>query len=342
MKTIYSHLHTSHRGNLELSGGELITCFEVPKRAEIILKAVTEGGLGPVLDPTLQSLETARSVHSADYVDALSRIWPLWQAEGRQGTAIPAVFPVGSANQVAPQTAGGLLGFYSFDAGATLVEGTWQAIKASQDVALTAADLIAIGERVAFALCRPPGHHAGAATMGGYCYLNNAAIAAQRLLEKGAERITILDIDYHHGNGTQEIFYDRGDIQVISIHADPRFAYPYFYGHADERGRGAGQGTNLNLPLPLGTDFPAWGAALEAASTTIGEFDPAALVVSLGVDTFEGDPISQFRLQTESYPGIGVRIRQLDLPTLFVMEGGYAVEEIGANVTGVLSGFEGA
>ena len=341
MKTVYSADHAGHKGNLELSGGELVPCFELPQRAEMILDRIVAEALGPVVSSEPQSLTTARKLHDPDYVAALARIWPMWQAEGRCGSAIPAVFPVGIASEVSPQSAGGLLGFYSFDAGATFVEGTWQAIKASHDVALTGADLISAGERSAFALCRPPGHHAGRSSMGGYCYLNNAAIAAQRLLEEGAQRVTVLDIDYHHGNGTQEIFYQRRDVQVISIHADPRLAYPYFYGHANERGSGAGEDMNLNLPLPPGTDFRAWRVAFSTASSALADYAPDALVVSLGVDTYQGDPISQFCLQKEDYPRIGDQIQKLGLSTLFVMEGGYAVDDIGVNVAGVLTGFVG-
>jgi acetoin utilization deacetylase AcuC-like enzyme len=255
---------------------------------------------------------------------------------------MPFVWPVpGLRADVPPEDIDGLLGFYSMDAGATFVRGTWEAVKASHDVALTAAELVRGGERAAFALCRPPGHHAGARFAGGYCFVNNAAVAAEWLRMNGAGRVSVLDVDYHHGNGTQAIFYGRGDVQVVNIHADPLVEYPYFLGHADERGVGAGEGANLNLPLPHGTDFGAWSEALEAGCRAVAAFAPDLLVVSLGVDTYKGDPISQFRLDTADYPRIGARIAGLGLPTLFVMEGGYAVEEVGANAVGVLQGFEG-
>lgn len=212
-------------------------------------------------------------------------------------------------------------------------------MKASHDVALSTAALVAGGERAAFALCRPPGHHAGARFAGGYCYINNAAVAAEAFRVGGARRVTVLDIDYHHGNGTQEIFYARGDVQVVSLHADPMVEFPYFLGHADERGAGAGEGATLNLPLPHGTDFTRWSVAFAVAAAAIARFAPDVLVVSLGVDTYHGDPISQFRLRTADYPVIGGGIAGLGLPTLFVMEGGYAVEAIGENVAGVLAGF---
>jgi acetoin utilization deacetylase AcuC-like enzyme len=293
-----------------------------------------------VVPPAEQGLATAHRVHAADYLAFLPRAWPLWQAAGRSGTALPFAWPApGLRADRPPEDIDGLLGFYSFDGGAGFVAGTWEAVKASHDVALTAADLVAAGES-AFALCRPPGHHAGPRSAGGYCYVNNAAVAAERLREAGAARVSVLDIDYHHGNGTQAIFWERGDVQVASIHADPLVEYPYFLGHADERGAGEGEGATLNLPLPWGTGFADWAAALDRALEAVAGFGPERLVVSLGVDTFHGDPISRFRLDTPDYPAIGRRIAGLRLPTLFVMEGGYAVEAIGVNAVGVLEGFE--
>jgi acetoin utilization deacetylase AcuC-like enzyme len=341
MRTVYSPRHAGHAGNVELMSGEILPAFEVPRRAEIIRARVEEVGLGPVVEPTRHGLKIARRVHAADYVDFLPRVWPLWSALGRGGTAMPFVWPVpGLRADVPPADIDGLLGFYTMDGGATFVDGTWEAVKSSYDVALSGAEMLAGGEGAVFALCRPPGHHAGPRFAGGYCYLNNAAAAAERLREHGFARVSILDIDYHHGNGTQAIFYARDDVQVVSVHADPMVEYPYFLGHADERGEGAGEGFNLNLPLPHGTDFEAWSRALSVACAAVADFGPGALVVSLGVDTFRGNPISQFRLETEHYPQIGARIRELGLPTLFVMEGGYAVEAIGVNAVGVLTGFE--
>ena len=341
MITVYSPRHADHGGNTELNSGAIVPAFELPRRAEIIRARVEEVGLGEVRPPDAQGLDIARRVHDPAYLDFLERAWPMWKAAGRGGTAMPFVWPgPGLRADVPPRDIDGLLGFYSFDAGATFVEGTWNAIRSSHDVALTAAGLVQGGEPAAFALCRPPGHHAGPRAAGGYCYVNNAAIAAERLREAGARRVSVLDIDYHHGNGTQTIFYGRGDVQVVSIHADPMVEYPYFLGHADETGTGPGEGANLNLPLPHGTDFTDWSAALEIACAAVSDFDPDVLVVSLGVDTFHADPISAFRLDTPDYPPIGARLRALEKPALFVMEGGYAVEAIGLNAVGVLTGFE--
>ena len=342
MQTVYSPRHARHHGNVELNSGAILPAYELPRRAEIIRARVEEVGLGPILAPEAFDLDAAQRVHRPDYLDFLARAWPLWTAAGRTGSAMPFVWPgPGLRADVPPEHVDGLLGFYSFDAGATFVEGTWDAVRASHDVALTAAALVARGAPAAFALCRPPGHHAGARAAGGYCYVNNAAVAAEWLLGQGAGRVAILDVDYHHGNGTQEIFYARADVLVVNIHADPVVEYPYFLGHADERGDGAGTGFNRNIPLPHGTDWPAWSAALEEGCDEVVRFRPDALIVSLGVDTFHGDPISAFRLDTPDYPRIGARLRKANLPTLFVMEGGYAVEAIGLNAVGVLTGFEG-
>ncbi len=342
MQTVYSPRQARHGGNLELMPGEVVPAFEVPERAGIVLARVEAVGLGPVLAPREHGLDVARRVHAPDYLAFLEEAWPRWAAAGRGGTAMPFVWPVpGLRADVPPTDIDGLLGFYAMDAGATFVEGTWDAVKASHDVALTAAALVEAGAEAAFALCRPPGHHAGPRFAGGYCFINNAAVAAEWLRQAGAARVSILDIDYHHGNGTQAIFYARADVQVVSLHADPLVEYPYFLGHADERGIGAGEGFNLNLPLPHGTDFAGWSAALETGCTAVAAFAPDVLVVSLGVDTYRGDPISQFRLDTPDFPVIGARLRALGLATVFVMEGGYAVEAIGANAVGVLTGFEG-
>ena len=341
MRTIYSPRHMLHGGNVELNSGEIVAAYELPRRAEIVRARVEETKLGPVEAPDAFPLDWARRVHAPDYVDFLPRAWALWTAEGRGGSAMPFVWPgPGLRADVPPTHIDGLLGYYSYDGGATFVEGTWEAAKASHDVALPAARRVAAGESAAFALGRPPGHHAGRRSMGGYCFLNNAAIAAEWLRAQGAARVSVLDVDYHHGNGTQEIFYDRADVQVVNLHADPIVEYPYFLGHADERGRGAGEGFNLNLPLPFGTDYAAWSEALEIACGAVTQFGPDVLVVSLGVDTFQGDPISRFRLETTDYPSIGARIARLGRPTVFVREGGYAVEAIGMNAVGVLAGFE--
>ncbi len=342
MKTVFSPRHHGHSGQVELNSGEIVPAFEKPSRAEYVHERIKAVGLGDIIGPEVHTLATAAKVHRQDYLDFLPTVWERWTAEGRSGTALPFCWPTrGLRGDKRPDFIDGLLGYYSFDAGVGIVSGTWDAIKSSHDVALTAAGLLNSGEHSAFALCRPPGHHAGAGFMGGYCYINNAAVAAQRLLDMGAKRVSILDVDYHHGNGTQEIFYARPDVQVINFHADPMQEYPYFLGHKDETGMGLGAGFNFNYPMPFDTEFETWFMALEDGCKELAAYKPDVVVVSLGVDTFEKDPISRFKLRSEHYPLIGARIAALELPTVFVMEGGYAVAEIGVNAVGVLTGFEG-
>ncbi len=341
MKTIFSPLHAGHAGQMELVAGEIVPGFEKPSRAEYIKARVESEKLGPILAPKEHTLDAAKRVHAADYIDFLPTVWPLWQEAGYPGSAMAFTWPTrGLRGDVRPTRIDAALGYYSFDAGATFTKGTWDAIKSSYDVGLTAAEVVKAGERAAFALCRPPGHHAGAAFMGGYCFINNAAVVAQWYRDQGASRLAILDVDYHHGNGTQEIFYERDDVLVVNLHGDPNTEYPFFLGHADERGAGKGEGFNVNYPMAPGTPWDKWNEALEDACKKVAAYAPDVVVVSLGVDTFEKDPISQFKLKSEDYPKIGQRIARLGLPTLFVMEGGYAVEEIGINAVGVLTGFE--
>jgi acetoin utilization deacetylase AcuC-like enzyme len=225
------------------------------------------------------------------------------------------------------------------DVGTPIAAGTWAAAYAGAQVALSALQpLLAGATQTSFALCRPPGHHAGADYCGGYCYLNNAAIVAEAAITAG-RRVAILDIDYHHGNGTQDLFWRRANPLFVSIHADPATDYPFYWGHGDEVGEGDGKGATLNLPLPQGTALPAYRAALAQALTGIAAFAPDLLVISFGADTFAGDPISHFALQTGDFTALGSDIAALDVPSLIVMEGGYAVAALGANVAAFLAGF---
>ena len=239
-----------------------------------------------------------------------------------------------------PTSIDGKLSYFALDAGTPITAGTWSAITAAADVALTGVDLVLGGDRHAFALCRPPGHHAAADVYGGYCFFNNAAIAAQSLRDRGAAKVAVLDVDYHHGNGTQAIFYDRPDVVFTSIHGHPEQEYPYFLGYADETGEGSGEGANLNLPLHWGAGWDEYEQALAAACQFVAGHRPDALVVSLGVDTFKDDPISRFRLDHDHYLRIGEAITALDVPTLVVFEGGYAVAEIGINAVNVLEALQ--
>ncbi len=341
MLTIYSDDHRLHHGAAELYRGQLVPCFEMPSRADHVLDAVRAAGLGAVIAPDRFDRAALTRVHADDYVAFLETAWDEWTALGETGDALPYVWPARGLRQDAPPDhIDGKLGFYSIDAAVPITAGTWTAVRSAADCALTGAQLVAGGAPAAFALCRPPGHHAGARTMGGFCYLNNAAIAVQYLRDHGAARVAVLDVDYHHGNGTQDIFYARSDVHVTSLHGDPRQEYPFFLGHADERGVGEGLGFNRNVPLPWGTDGATYLAALDGAMGDIAGFAPDFVVVSLGVDTFAEDPISHFRLHAPDFTAIGQRVASLGRPTLFVMEGGYAVADIGVNVAAVLSGFE--
>ena len=339
MKVVYSPLHARHEGGVELYRGALVPTFETPDRAEIIRAALVAGG-HELVEPRPIPESRLLRVHDREFVDFLRGAHARWQAEGRQGHVLPSGFPArGLRRDRRPAGISGSLGYFAFDASTPIVAGTWDAALAAARSAMTAAAIVAEGARAAYALCRPPGHHAARSTFGGYCYLNNAALAAQYLRDEGRGRVTVLDIDYHHGNGTQEIFWERDDVQFVSLHGDPETEYPWFLGYADERGSGPGEGHTLNLPLPAGTGWDGYRAALDTAFDAMRRYAPEALVVSLGVDTYEADPISSFKLAARHYPLIGAALADLGLQTVLVQEGGYAVAEIGVNVAGVLGAF---
>jgi len=342
MLTVYSEKHALRDARAELSGGALIPPHERPERAELILRHVRASGLGEVVGPDAFGPEPLLRIHSAEYLRFLETAWAQWVAAGHGGEAIPDTWVPHGHRGREPANIVGKLGFYAASADSSITEGTWEAVQASAEVALTAQRCVASGARSAFALCRPPGHHAFRDLFGGYCFVNNAAVAAQALRDQGAQRVAVLDVDFHHGNGTQAIFYSRGDVLFLSLHGDPRDAFPYYSGHADETGEGDGEGFTVNYPLPPGTGYDRWGEALDDACRRVAAYAPQALVVSLGVDTFRDDPISFFTLESEDFIRCGERIARLGLPSLFVMEGGYAVEAIGVNTVNVLSGFAGA
>ncbi|SMF33184.1 histone deacetylase family protein [Pseudogulbenkiania subflava] len=342
MLTIYSPAHRLHHAT-ELKDGLIKPCFEMPSRADTILARVQAVGLGEVITPRDYDTSRYARVHSERYVRFLENAWAEWSALGRTHDALPLIWPVRDLrSDIEPEHIDGKLGLYAMDAGVAITAGTWEAVRTSANLALTGMAALEAGEDSAFALCRPPGHHAAAEYMGGYCYLNNAAIAAQACLDGGAKRVAVLDVDYHHGNGTQSIFYHRADAMFVSLHGDPKQSYPYFLGHKDEQGAGAGLGFNHNYPLPHGTAWDAYGAALAHACRTIAAYAPDAVVVSLGVDTFKDDPISHFQLDNEDFLRIGETVAGIGRPTLFVMEGGYMVDDIGINAVNVLRGFEAA
>lgn len=302
---------------------------ESPARVCAILKAIGSSSVPPDhgLDPILQ-------IHDEHYVSFLRTAHADWLAAGRSGDAFPYTFPIVGRRPRTWDRIDATIGNYSFDTSTPIGAATWEASYWSAQTAVAAVEAVLSDEHRAFGLCRPPGHHAGRDYCGGYSYLNNAAIAAQRALASGRRRVAILDVDYHHGNGTQDIFAERSDVLFASIHADPRTDYPFYWGHADESG-----GNILNLPLPRGTEWQGYGPALERALEWIGQAKPELLIVSYGADTHEADPISHFRLKTRDYTLMARKIAALGLPIVILMEGGYAIEALGQNVGAFLSGF---
>ena len=339
MLTIHSEKHRLRSAKTELAGGLLVEPFERPSRMDHITGRIRETGLGEIVEPQDFGLDPILRIHDKDFVDFLSTAWEEWKKTGAKGEAIAMSWPARRMVQVCPDDINGKLGYYCLATETSITDGTWEAALSSANTALDAAGRLE-KEGSIFALCRPPGHHAALDMYGGYCFLNNAGIAAQSLRDKGAKRIAILDVDYHHGNGTQDIFYTRDDVLFISLHCDPNDEFPNFLGYANETGEGAGEGFNVNHAMKPGTQFDEWRGNLKKSLDRISDYAPDALIVSLGVDTFKNDPISSFKLESDDFTTYGADIKQLGLPTLFVMEGGYDIGEIGVNTVNVLQGFE--
>jgi acetoin utilization deacetylase AcuC-like enzyme len=343
VRTYLSEDHRLHFPQAELAGGQFVTPFERPSRVEYILRRLRERGFPAPEDPGPCDMDAVARVHDAGFLDFLATAWAEWKAAGHAGEIIATGMPTRRMRMDRiPRAIDGRAGWYCHAAETAITAGTWAAARSAAASALAAVRAVAAGAPAAFALCRPPGHHATADQFGGYCFLNNAAIAAEALRAGGAARVGVLDIDFHHGNGTQSIFYERADVLFASLHGDPAEAYPYYLGHADERGAGAGEGANRNYPLPPGTGFGPWAEALDDALARIRAHGAEALVVSLGVDAYREDPISFFRLDSDDFREAGRRIGRLGLPTVFCMEGGYAIEAVGINTVNVLEGFADA
>jgi len=341
MRVIYSEDHRYHFPQAELYFGQFVTPFERPSRVEYILARLMERKFSRIEPPEEFSMKAAQRVHDAGFLQFLEGAWAEWSKIGSRGEIIPSGFPARRMQLRVPTNIDGRAGYYALATETAITAGTWTAATSSAAVVQTAQRIVGAGERSAFALCRPPGHHAARDMYGGYCFLNNAAIAAQMFLDQGAKRVAILDVDFHHGNGTQDIFYQRNDVFFVSLHGRPEDAFPYFLGYADESGEGEGEAFNANYPMAAGTSFQVWEQALGDALRRISGYGPDALVVSLGVDTFKDDPISFFKLDSDDFRTYGARIEKAKLPTLFVMEGGYAIEAIGVNTVNVLEGFLG-
>jgi acetoin utilization deacetylase AcuC-like enzyme len=341
---IASDDHLGHDGLIELYSGREIACYESPSRATAIRDALLADGRFALEAPQAHGTGPITAVHDPALLDLVEHVWADAVADGWDpGRALlPDTFLLDA--YVRPMALGSApaarhlrLGAHCFDTATPIVAGTARAALAAVDIALTALDRVTAGASLAYGLCRPPGHHAGRNLIGGYCFFNNAAIVAQSLVAAGASRVAILDVDFHHGNGTQQIFWERPDVLYVSLHGDPGGIYPYFSGYASEIGAGAGFGATLNLPLPPGTDGDGYLAALDRALDAIAAFNPdAPLVLSLGFDTYHADPICNLALHTDDYGRVGGRIAELGHPVVALQEGGYAVEALGANAVAFL------
>jgi acetoin utilization deacetylase AcuC-like enzyme len=333
MKIIFSEKQKLHSPRREWNFGKSVPYPEKEKRLEIILKSLEKRGYSAdILKAKTHSLAPILRVHDRRMVNHIKSC-----ADLKEGEAVHAhIFPY-RAYGANPKTDLRRAGYFCFDVGTQIVKHTYEAAKSAVDCALSGADLILDGkERVVFALTRPPGHHADHNIYGGYCYFNNAAIAAVHMSRKG--RIAIVDLDFHHGNGTQSIFYEAPNVYFISIHGDPARHYPYFCGFKNERGAGLGKGLNLNIPLPLGVDDERYRRELQKLSRILSRWKPDYLIASVGFDTFKGDPLGDFKLTSPFFREMGEWLVSLGFPLLSCLEGGYATKEFGTNVANFCDG----
>ncbi len=315
-------------------GGERYKTKDVPSRVEAIKRELLRDSRFE-----FRKAETFPEKHIARLHPYHRFIKHISESIEDENTEIyPDLFPGAGADLPRRMSSPLWAGLYCTDAVTPIMKKTYDAARGSAECALTGARLLRKSkERALYALCRPSGHHAGPRVFGGYCYFNNAAVAAEYLSATG--RIAVLDIDYHHGNGTQEFFERRADVLTVSIHGDPAMEYPYFWGYKNEKGKDAAVGTNLNLPLPLGSDNETYLGAIDKACRAIRRFGPRHLIVSAGVDTYREDPIGGFKLTFEAYREIGARLAGLGLPTLFCQEGGYNLRKMGRCVRNLLTGY---
>jgi acetoin utilization deacetylase AcuC-like enzyme len=352
MKAVYTEHHRAHDVIDEVYLGVAIPAHEVVQRAGIIRGALLADGGFELVEPAEHGELPILAVHEVGLVRFLEQAWGevRRQAIGRQSLVADtypsrAMFeglgPEVLARLREPTAIGGRAGWWGLDSSNPIVAGTYEAARWAVDVALTAVDLVLDGEPMAYGLCRPPGHHAARAMAGGYCFFNNAAIAADAIVRATGERVAILDVDYHHGNGTQQIFWRRGDVLYASLHADPARAYPFFLGHADETGEGPGAGANLNLPLPVATSDADYLATLDRALEAIAARPGSIVVVSLGFDTYRDDPIGDFALTRAGYAEAGRRVASLGRRLVILQEGGYHLPSLGRNAVAWLNGAAG-
>ena len=337
MRVILNPKHEPHAPPGEVENGAVIPCYECPERLTAVRAALEAAGGYTFEEPPVADEEALAAIHDPAYV-AYLRETAAELRRARGGTPRiqwPTVFPYGPNPRAAGNRA--LRGQFCFDTYTPVLGGTFAAALGGASAALHAAELVAAGtERQVYVLTRPPGHHAERDRCGGYCYFNNAALAGDRLAKLG--KVAVLDVDVHHGNGTQHIFNDRADVLTVSVHGDPAALYPFFSGFADETGTGPGLGFNLNVPLPPGTTAKEYRPALAAALEAVAKFGPAFVVLAFGADTHESDPLGGFKLPTGYFREMGTAVRELGLPTVVTQEGGYNLDAIGPCVVEVLKG----
>lgn len=340
MKAIYDDRQRVHDPKHFMANGQVLPNPEQPARIDALMAGAKAAGC-TFQAPVDAGMAPISAIHSPEYLTFLENIYRRWQNfEGAGEEVIPNIHPANRTDTY-PKSAIGQSGYHQADTACPIAKGTWQAAYWAAQSAITGANLIAGGENAAYVLARPPGHHAFGDQAGGFCFLNNSAIAAQRLLDAG-KRPAILDVDVHHGNGTQGIFYTRSDVLTVSIHADPARFYPFFWGHAHERGAALGRGYNLNIPLERGMGDDDFLVNLDTGLARIQTFGADVVVVALGLDAFIDDPFKALSITTPGFGRIGAAIAGLGLPVLFVQEGGYLCDDLGDNLTSVLTGFQSA
>jgi acetoin utilization deacetylase AcuC-like enzyme len=325
MQIFYSKHHVLHNPQgIDIDGCPFVT-EEIPERFDSILSGIQESQIGEIHEASDNGLAPILNVHDAGYLHYLQHAYQdNTTYYGKEKPVVPETFAIRTARRK-PQSFFGKKGYYGFGIGSPIVEGTWEAAYWSAQCALSAANAVKKGAAASYALCRPPGHHAGADFYGGFCYLNNAAIAARALDGK----IAILDIDYHHGNGTQEIFYADPNVLFCSLHAHPDDDYPFYWGSKEESGEAKGLGYNFNWPLPQGIRDLDYLQVLHEALEFILEYRANYLVISAGFDILEGDPSGGFLITIDGLAEIGKRIAALPIPTVIIQEGGYKIDKLG-------------
>ncbi|MCC9621422.1 histone deacetylase family protein [Thalassospira sp. MA62] len=339
MKCFYAPETETHDPIFRLSNGKVARNAEQAERGQLLLAGLKALSL-PVTTPPKATRDALEAVHTPRFLSFLETAWEEWQQLPDAGPeVVPNVFPRADISSY-PDSIVARAGWHMGDTSAPLGKYSWQAAQRAADCAIAATDAVLGGDQHAYALCRPAGHHSTAEIAAGHCLLNNSAIAAARL-RNGHSRVATLDIDVHHGNGTQGIFYDRDDILTVSIHADPATYYPFFTGYVGETGAGAGDGFNMNIPLARTTTDAAWLSAIDMALARISAFDPGALVLSLGLDTHEDDPLMGMKISWEGLKQAGTKIAAAGLPTVIVQEGGYLSPALTTSLTSFLSGYLG-